>query len=209
MTGALRVIAPKHKASPKACPEQATARRRVVGRGSVRTGVSRPPADDAWPRTNEPAARCRAQKILAGDPSPKTEPSMNRSFPSPQRFICAGSCVFQGRPKSPGSDGASPYRLEHRSMVRPILLVVVVLLVLDLLWGSTRSPRVTRAARFGVESRSGAVEVGSALTVPDHVSVSRSRSSNWTCRFPASSFRTRGAALLHTVKPSFAFARAV
>ena len=39
-----------------------------------------------------------------------------------------------------------------------------------------------------------------------NVSVSRSRSSNWTGRFPASSFRTRGAALSHAVNPSFIFA---
>jgi hypothetical protein len=40
-----------------------------------------------------------------------------RSFT--QRVICMGSCVFQARPGSPGSDGASPYRL-------------LVVLVLDL-----------------------------------------------------------------------------
>jgi hypothetical protein len=34
-------------------------------------------------------------------------------------------------------------------MLRAILLVVVVVLVLDLLWGGNRSARVTRAARFG------------------------------------------------------------
>jgi hypothetical protein len=45
--------------------------------------------------------------------------------------------------EAPGSDGASPYRLEHRSMLRAILLVVV--LVLDFLWGFNRSARVTRA----------------------------------------------------------------
>jgi hypothetical protein len=39
-----------------------------------------------------------------------------------------GSCVFQGRPGSPGSDGASPYRLKHRSILRAILLVVVLVL---------------------------------------------------------------------------------
>jgi hypothetical protein len=41
------------------------------------------------------------------------------------------------------------------------------------------------------------------LSVSDYlsnVSVSRSRSSNWTGRFPASRFRTRGAALSHAVK---------
>jgi hypothetical protein len=45
--------------------------------------------------------------------------SMNPLVPSPQRVICMGSCVFQARPGSPGSDGASPYRL-------------LVVLVLDL-----------------------------------------------------------------------------
>src|SRR6516164_10542275 len=50
-----------------------------------------------------------------------------------------------------------------------------------------------------VESRSGAVA--------RKCSVSRSRSSNRTGRFPASGFRTRVPALLHTVKPGFAFAR--
>jgi hypothetical protein len=40
-------------------------------------------------------------------------------------------------------------------------------------------------------------------------SVSRSRSSNRTCSFPASGFRTRVPALLHTVKPGFTFAQAV
>jgi hypothetical protein len=44
------------------------------------------------------AARCSAQKILAGDPSPNTEPSKNRSLRPPQRIIFVGSCVFQGRP---------------------------------------------------------------------------------------------------------------
>jgi hypothetical protein len=34
-------------------------------------------------------------------------------------------------------------------MLRAILLVVVVVLVLDSLWGSTIAARVTRAARFG------------------------------------------------------------
>jgi putative copper export protein len=34
-------------------------------------------------------------------------------------------------------------------MLRTILLVVVVVLVLDLLWGVNRSARVTPAARFG------------------------------------------------------------
>jgi hypothetical protein len=71
-----------------------------------------------------------------------------------------------------------------------------------------------------VESRSGAVEVGSAVTVSDPFgvsvseyltmsSVSRSRSSNRMCDFLTSGFRTRDAALLHTVKPGFAFAQAV
>src|SRR5258705_1032238 len=71
-----------------------------------------------------------------------------------------------------------------------------------------------------VESRSGAVELGSAVTVSDPFgvsvseyltvsSVSRSRSSNRMCDFLASGFRTRGTALLHTVKPGFAFAQAV
>jgi hypothetical protein len=73
---------------------------------------------------------------------------MHRSFRSPQRVICVGSRVFPGRPGSPGSDGAFPYRLERRSMLGAILLVVVVVLVLDLLWGFNRSARVTRAARF-------------------------------------------------------------
>jgi hypothetical protein len=76
---------------------------------------------------------------------------------------CRGSLVgahapSTGWPENPGSDGASPYHLERRFMLRTILLVVVLVLVLDLLWG--RSHGVTRAARFGVESRSGAVEVG-------------------------------------------------
>jgi hypothetical protein len=73
---------------------------------------------------------------------------------------------------------------------------------------------------YQVESRSGAVEVGSAVTVSDPFglsvseyltvsSVSRSRSSNRMCDFLASGFRTRGTALLHTVKPGFAFAQAV
>jgi hypothetical protein len=47
------------------------------------------------------------------------------------------------------------------------------------------------------------------LSVSEYLTMSRfsrSRSSNWTGRFPASSFRTRGAALSHTVKPSFIFA---
>jgi hypothetical protein len=39
--------------------------------------------------------------------------------------------------------------------------------------------------------------------------VSRSRSSNRVCGFPATGFRTRDSALLHTVMPSFAFAQAV
>jgi hypothetical protein len=80
------------------------------------------------------------------DPSPNTEPLINRSFRSLPRAICVGSCALQGRPGSPGSDGASPYRastrcrllragLERRSMLRAILLVVVLVLVLDLLWG--------------------------------------------------------------------------
>jgi hypothetical protein len=60
------------------------------------------------------AARCSAEKIQAGAPSPNSEPSMNRSFRSTQRVICVGSCVFQGRPGNPGSDGASPYRLKRR-----------------------------------------------------------------------------------------------
>jgi hypothetical protein len=66
---------------------------------------------------------------------------MNLSFRSLQRVICVGSCVFQGWPGSPGSDGASPYRLERRSMLRTI--------VLDLPCGVNRSARVMRAARFG------------------------------------------------------------
>ena len=71
-----------------------------------------------------------------------------------------------------------------------------------------------------VESRSGAVELGSAVTVSDPFgwsvseyltvsSVSRSRSSNRMCDFLASGFRTRDTALLHTAKPGFAFAQAV
>jgi hypothetical protein len=39
--------------------------------------------------------------------------------------------------------------LERRSMLRAILLVVVIVLVLDLLWGVDRGARVTPAARFG------------------------------------------------------------
>jgi hypothetical protein len=38
---------------------------------------------------------------------------------------------------APGSDGASPYRLERRSTLKAILLVVVVVLVLDLFRGAT------------------------------------------------------------------------
>src|SRR5271156_1502995 len=41
-----------------------------------------------------------------------------------------------------------PTSLERRSKLKAILLVVVVVLVLDLLWGN-RSARVTPAARFG------------------------------------------------------------
>src|SRR5262249_1528210 len=52
-----------------------------------------------------------------------------------------------------------------------------------------------------VESRSGAAA--------RECSVSRSRSSNRTGRFPASGFRTRVPALLHRVKPGFTFAQAV
>ena len=50
------------------------------------------------------------------------------------------------------------------------------------------------------------LSVSEYLTVS---SVSRSRSSNRMCDFLASGFRTRGTALLHTVKPGFAFAQAV
>ena len=74
--------------------------------------------------------------------------------------------------------------------------------------------------QWRVESRSGAVELGSAVTVSDPFglsvseyltvsSVSRARSSNRMCDFLASGFRTRDSALLHTVKPGFAFAQAV
>jgi hypothetical protein len=45
-----------------------------------------------------------------------------------------------GRPGNPGSDGASPYRLNRRSILRAILLVVVVVLVLDSFWGLNRNP---------------------------------------------------------------------
>jgi hypothetical protein len=55
--------------------------------------------------------------------------------------------VARGWPGNPGSDGASPYRLERRSMLRAILLVVV--LVHDLLWEAPVAARMTRAARFG------------------------------------------------------------
>jgi hypothetical protein len=48
-----------------------------------------------------------------------------------------GSRVFQGWPGSPGSDGASPYHLERRFMLRIILLVIVVVLVLDSPGGQT------------------------------------------------------------------------
>jgi hypothetical protein len=44
-----------------------------------------------------------------------------------------GSRVLRGWPGNPGSDGASPYHLEHRSSLGAILLVLVVVLVLDLL----------------------------------------------------------------------------
>ena len=70
--------------------------------------------------------------------------------------------------------------------------------------------------RISSESFS-SVELGSAVSVSDPFglsvseyltvsSVSRSRSSNRMCDFLASGFRTRGTALLHTVKPGFAFA---
>jgi ABC-type Fe3+ transport system permease subunit len=54
-----------------------------------------------------------------------------------------------GEARRPGSDGASRYPLERRSMLRTILLVVVVVLVLDSPWGATVAARVRRAARFG------------------------------------------------------------
>jgi hypothetical protein len=58
-------------------------------------------------------------------------------------LLSGGQPGARGWPAPPGSDGASPYRLEPRSMPRAILLVVV----LDL--GSTRSARLTLTARFG------------------------------------------------------------
>ena len=64
-----------------------------------------------------------------------------------------GSPAARGGRAPPGSDGASPYRLELRSSLGAIVLVVVVVLVLDLLSsldeednrGLTRSARVGRA----------------------------------------------------------------
>ena len=83
-----------------------------------------------------------------------------------------------------------------------------------------RSCNSSSQRKGGGRVGSGAVEVGSAVTVSDPFglslseyltvsSVSRSRSSNRMCDFLASGFRTRGTALLHTVKPGFAFAQAV
>ena len=56
--------------------------------------------------------RCTMQhpEDLSASPITEYRTIMNRSFRSPQRVICVGSCVFQGQPESPGSDGASPYR---------------------------------------------------------------------------------------------------
>jgi hypothetical protein len=62
-------------------------------------------------------------------------------------FVSWGLRYARGWPGNPGSDGASPYRLERRWILGAILLVVV--LVLDLFWRSTRSVPVTPAARFG------------------------------------------------------------
>jgi hypothetical protein len=117
---------------------------------SVRTGVSRPPARTTReaPTTND--RKIQSPEDFRGDPLSNTEPSMDRSFPLPQRVSCVGSCLFQGRPGSPGSDGASPYRLERRSMLRAIPLVVVIVLVLDLLWVNPSS-RVTRAGPVRTE----------------------------------------------------------
>jgi hypothetical protein len=82
----------------------------MAGRARLRPNRGFPATSPATrdPR-NPTAVKCSAQKDLVEAPSPNTEPSMDRSFRSPQQVICVGSCVFQGRPGSPGSDGASPY----------------------------------------------------------------------------------------------------
>jgi hypothetical protein len=62
-----------------------------------------------------------------------------------------GLRVVRGWPGNPGSDGASPYRLEPRSMLKAIVVVVLVL-VLDLLRlpyrlaASSRRPRPSGSA---------------------------------------------------------------
>src|SRR5580692_9193455 len=76
---------------------------------------------------------------------------LEQSFSSSSSFSFSirlgGNRCRAGEARRPGSDGASPYPLERRSMLRTILLVVVV--VLDSAWGATVAARVRRAARFG------------------------------------------------------------
>jgi hypothetical protein len=85
---------------------------------------------------------------LSGRPITEYRTIMNRSFRSPQRVICLGSCVFQGRPGTPVWTQPLPTALSVALCLEQILLVVVIL-VLDLLRGVNLSARVTRAARFG------------------------------------------------------------
>jgi hypothetical protein len=106
----LRRTAPRHKASVKACPEQATARR-MGGRARLRPNRGFP-ADPRTTRDPPQTNRCKMQRP-SGAPSPNTNPSMNRSFRSSQRVICVGSSVFPrlaGKPRFGRSLSLPPIR---------------------------------------------------------------------------------------------------
>jgi hypothetical protein len=141
----MRRIAPRHKASTKACPEQATARR-MGGRERLRPNRGFPVTSRA---TGEPPQRNRSRAWISQASKSNVRPqeqtamsegsekkckmqrpedpggahlripnlSMNRSFRSARQVLHVGSCVFQGRPGSPGSDGASPYHTNSHHFV--------------------------------------------------------------------------------------------